>query len=232
MTDEQYPVQLPGAERERAVRLLSEHFARDHIDVDELERRLGDVYKAKTRAALAALTADLPAIREPMKPVPAVEPGAAAVPGIRMRTDIEASSSDLVVAIMGGAERKGNWIPPRKLSVFTMMGGVELDFREAEFATPVTEVSMFLLMAGAEIIVPPGIRVESKGIAIMGGFGGSVGLGGSADPNAPMIRINGFALMGGVDVKVRHSGESDRDARKRLKEERKKLKKPPGRDAP
>ena len=40
------------------------------------------------------------------------------------------------------------------------------------------------------------------------------------DPNAPTLRVTGVAIMGGVDVTVRHAGETARDARRRRKAER------------
>ncbi len=43
------------------------------------------------------------------------------------------------------------------------------------------------------------------------------------DPEAPVIRVTGVAIMGGVEVRVRYPGETARDARLRLKAERKAL---------
>jgi hypothetical protein len=37
-------------------------------------------------------------------------------------------------------------------------------------------------------------------------------------PDAPVLRIGGFVLMAGVDVSVRHPGETARDARQRQRE--------------
>ena len=55
-------------------------------------------------------------------------------------------------------------------------------------------------MGGVEVIIPPGVRVESEGFAFMGGFGNDVGDPGN--PNAPVVRLTGFAMMGGVEVRV------------------------------
>ena len=44
------------------------------------------------------------------------------------------------------------------------------------------------------------------------------------DPSAPILRVNGIAIMGGVDVTLRQMGESAREARQRrraLRKERK-----------
>jgi hypothetical protein len=47
-------------ERESAVGLLREHGALGRIDVEELERRVGAAYAARTRGELTTLLADLP----------------------------------------------------------------------------------------------------------------------------------------------------------------------------
>lgn len=88
-------------------------------------------------------------------------------------------------------------------------------------APGVTELQIFALWGGVEVIVPPGLNVESHGIAILGGFEHAGDGEYPADPNAPTLRITGAACMGGVDVTVRHPGETARDARRRRRLERK-----------
>ena len=100
------------------------------------------------------------------------------------------------------------------------MGGAELDFREAALAPGVTEVKVFSLLGGVEVIVPPGLNVECRGIALLGGFEHLADAEMHPDPHAPTLRITGLALMGGVHVSVRHSGETSSDARRRRKLER------------
>jgi hypothetical protein len=126
-----------------------------------------------------------------------------------------------IVAIMGGSARKGRWSPARKNYSIAVMGGSELDFREAVMGPGVTELRVFTVCGGVEIIVPPGLNVESHGIAIMGGFEHTGDDYHSADPHAPTLKITGVAIMGGVEVTVRHPGETARDARRRRKLERK-----------
>ncbi len=126
-----------------------------------------------------------------------------------------------MLAIMGGVERKGAWIPPRRMTVAAVMGGAELDFREATFGAEVTDVWVVAIMGGVEIIVPPGIRTDLKGvIPIMGGSGSDAPSAG-LPPDAPTVRVRGLALMGGLEVKVRLPGESEKEARKRIRTERK-----------
>src|SRR5690606_30423277 len=65
----------------------------------------------------------------------------------------------LLGAIMGAVEHKGSWRPARQINAVAVMGGIEMDFREANFAEGVTELNVVALMGGVEIVVPPGLRV-------------------------------------------------------------------------
>jgi hypothetical protein len=204
---------------------LCAHFAADHLETDEFERRLDVAYAAQARNELVALEQDLPALLAGAE----AEAGhatmseaitAAPVTGAVVDGSRPAPERDFMLAIMGGTERAGNWTPARRIKVFSMMGGAGLDFRDATFASQEVTVTVFSVMGGAEIIVPPGVHVESSGIAIMGGFGAAQ-RSRPTNPNAPVIRINGFVLMGGVEIKERLSGESEREARRRIKAERK-----------
>jgi hypothetical protein len=201
--------------RDRVVQELSEHFAADHLEVAELERRLDRVFAVRTRAELDALLAGLPAL--PVEWEPSAESAGEPLPACRVEPGLAVPRSQTIVAIMGGAGRSGGWTPPRRLNVFVLMGGADVDFREARFGEPVTEITVFVLMGGLEIIVPPGVRVESNGLAIMGGFDFEQTSDEPPGPDAPLIKVNGFALMGGVGITVRLPGETEREARKRLK---------------
>ncbi len=200
---------------------LSEHFAHDHVSVEELERRLDRVYKATTPQELEALVSDLPVLRAQSDLATEEETAV-----LRRLADPSAvKDSQVLVAVMGGTERHGDWTPARRVHAFAVMGGMELDFREATFASGETVLTIFALMGGVDVIVPPDIAVRTNGVAVMGGFG--MVNQGSSDPAAgvPSLTVNGFALMGGVDVQVRLPGESARDARRRLKQEKKERRK-------
>jgi hypothetical protein len=105
-------------------------------------------------------------------------------------------------------------------NVIAFCGGAELDFREAVLPPGVTELKIFAMWGGVEVIVPPGLNVECHGVGIMGGFEHVPETSLPVNPGAPTLRVTGVALMGGVDVTVRHLGESGRDARRRRRQER------------
>ena len=205
--------------RQVTIDALCEHFANDLMSVDEFERRIDAAHQASTNDQLKELLRDLPG-----GDVPAVVEKAA-VPAPAPRNPVTAAANvkdhGFVVAVMGGAGRKGRWTPARKNHSIAIFGGAELDFRDAIMPPGVTELQIFTVCGGVEVIVPPGMNVESHGFALMGGFDHAADNYERPDADAPTLRITGFALMAGVDVTVRHPGETARDARRRRKLEKK-----------
>lgn len=208
-----------GQVRQGTIDALCEHFANDNLPVEEFERRVEVAHRAASSHELAALLADLPGGGLPApRPAGATTPTAPYPrPGVRRRPERHEKEQGFALAVMGGATRKGHWTPARRTFALALMGGVDMDFREVDLPPGVTEVHAFSLMGGIDIIVPLGVNVESHGMGIMGGFE-DVG-GAEYYPNAPTLRISGFAVMGGVDITVRLPGESAREARRRRKEE-------------
>jgi hypothetical protein len=208
--------------RQITIDALCEHFANDVMSVEEFELRVEAAHKASTNEEVRRLLQDLPGAD-----VPAVVQGQSIPATVQQEFGVTAAAhvkdQAFVVACLGGASRKGRWTPARRTYAIAVMGGTQLDFREAVFGPGTTEVQVFAVWGGVEIIVPPGITVESQGVAIMGGFDhlSDTPLPGAEDN--PTVRITGLALMGGVDVTVRHPGESARDAKKRRRLERKEL---------
>lgn len=202
--------------REQAVTRLCEHFAQDQLTLEEFERRVDVAQRTHDPAELAALLQDLkpilPANVQPAAPAPA--PTRRAPP-----PDVDRKDQGMVLAVMAGVERRGAWRPAANTFVLAVMGGADLDFRDAVLPAGVTEITVFAVMGGVEITVPPHLAVEAGGFAIMGGFEHTTPPA-SPSPDAPLLRINGFALMGGVEIDVRLPGESKKQAKQRLRQER------------
>lgn len=198
--------------RDATIDALCKGFADETLSMSELERRLESARSARTREELNRLLRDLPGVRVPMK--------TAAKPATRDRPSAPArkpetrpapkgdlpTGSHLALAIMGGTRRAGRWAPPAELVAVAIMGGVELDFRDAVLSAGVTEINCFTFWGGIDITVPPGVRVDSTGFALLGGFDQDAELETRPGPDAPVIRVNGFALMGGVEIKVAEPG--------------------------
>jgi hypothetical protein len=219
MNEDNAPSEQPIAsnrEKQRAVDRLREHYVRDDIDVDQYEAMLDQAWGASAPEDLDRLFARLPVLAD-------ADTGSDVA--VRNHAPLVARASDvkefgMQVAILSGSDRKGSWVPPRKMNSLALMGGAGLDFREARFGPGVTEVTILAIWGGVDVIVPPGITVETHGMGIMGGFDSYSQTVDSDDPLAPVLRIRGLAIMGGVEVRMMLPGETTRDARRRLKEER------------
>lgn len=206
--------------REATIDALCEGFAGESLSLSELERRLEAARSARTRAELNRLLRDLPGQGVPMHAE--AKRTAPAAGSKRARTGSQGtpakkgeprpakakvrSSSHLAIAIMGGTRRAGRWAPPGDMAAVALMGGVELDFRDAILQEGTTEINCFAFWGSVEITVPPGVEVESRGFALMGGFDQDAELDARPASDAPRIVINGFALMGAVEIKVAEPG--------------------------
>lgn len=210
--------------REQVIARLSEGYAQDLYDVEELDRRLDLAHGALTVADLDALVADLGAPTTALVPV-----------GPQAIDDPTRQERRKIRAIMSSFERKGHWIVPRTMNVRAFWGSVELDFREASFARGETVLDLRVIMGSAELIVPPQLAIDMDVSPIMGSCEHRHRVSVDPDPSRALLRVTGTVIMGSVEIFTRLPGESARDARRREKRERKQLREgharalPPGR---
>ncbi len=109
-------------------------------------------------------------------------------------------TDDLVDAfvVMGGS-KKGSSSPDFKGgNAFALMGGVELDLRQASIDTGPAVLDIFAMMGGIEIRVPETWTVEIRANALLGGCEDKTRR--PPDEKKRLV-ITGFAVMGGVEVK-------------------------------
>jgi hypothetical protein len=183
------------ADRERVADILREAAGDGRLTMEELDERLDAVYAAKTYAELEPITRDLPQAGSAQAPVPAAAPA-----GDLSRVGGE-PTSHAAIAILGGFSRKGDWVVPKEFSAVAILGGGEIDLREARFSEPVVTIHAVTIMGGIEITVPEDVTVQVTGVGIMGAFEHIPG--GEGQAGGPKIIINGVAIMGGVEVKRR-----------------------------
>jgi hypothetical protein len=193
MGDLEFPdahnLRISDEDRHKVADILREAAGEGRIDFEELDERLEATYAAKTYADLVPITVDLPA--HPASRT--VTPRAAGLPA--------AHQTERHLAIMSGIERRGTWSVPEHFIVLALMGGADLDFRQAQFPGREVVITVNAVMGGAEITVNPRTRVIVEGVGIMGGYSGPHGkVPEELDADSPVLRIRGFALMGGVSV--------------------------------
>jgi hypothetical protein len=178
------------ADRDRAASVLNAALAEGRLTAEEHSERLDSIYAAKTQAELVPLLDDLPAVSGAASPVPAT--GGAAPAG---------SHVGRIVAIFGGASRRGAWRVPTASSVVTVFGGADIDLRDAILPGPEITIRAFAVFGGMSITVPPEMRVVDSGIAIFGGRDVKGSTAESERPDSPVLRLEGACVFGGIDVK-------------------------------
>lgn len=176
------------ADRDRIAGRLREALAEGRLTAEEHAERIDAVYRAKTYAELTPIVADLP------------DPGGA--PSV-LRDDLPAprAESPNIVAILSGAERRGRWLVDPEVTVTTVMGGVELDLRQAVLSRREVTINVTNILGGVSVTVPPGVRVISSVTNVLGGC--TVPSDDAVAADAPLIRLTGTVLLGGIDVRRR-----------------------------
>jgi hypothetical protein len=104
-----------------------------------------------------------------------------------------------LVAVFGGAMRKGRWRPRRRTNAYAVFGGVEIDLTEAVFEQHEIVIQAWAVFGGVEIRVPENVSLHGSGSGVFGGV--DIAEREAPDPDAPVIRVTGFALFGGIDAK-------------------------------
>jgi hypothetical protein len=214
--------------REQVIHRLSEGYAQDLFDIDELERRLDLAHGARSVAELDALLADLaPSSSTALVPVGRTAPA--------VIEDPERAERHKVRVMLSAVERRGRWSVPKRLDLRVLWGHIELDFRDASLGPGVTTIHVRVFMGNLEIVLPPGLGIDVDVSSFASAVTERHRVPPDDDPTRPLIRVVGKVRFGNIDVTTRLPGETASDAYRREKRERKELRRaadkalPPGR---
>jgi hypothetical protein len=107
-----------------------------------------------------------------------------------------------LVAILNGIAIKSRAQAFRGGSMFSWLGGIAIDLREAQLA-PEAHLEVGSLLGGIAIRVPPEWRVVSEVKSLGGGV--AVGTTEPEREDAPTLTLTGFSAFGGVAVGAKPS---------------------------
>jgi hypothetical protein len=168
-------------DRDRVLVRLHTAYAEGRLTEAELDERIDLALAARTQGDLAGVSDDLPAT------------AASPVAGAAAR----GPAGRFQMAYKSTVRRTGRWRLPERFSTVIYKGHALLDLRAAELDGPVTTIRVLAYKSTVEVIVPPGIRVET------GGMGVSADVHGSPGADAPVVHIQGFAYKGEIEAKDR-----------------------------
>lgn len=194
-TQESGDLRASDADRDRVADRLRDALAEGRLTPEEHGERVDRLYGSRTLAELADLTTDLPGRETPTRPQ---QPPLDTPESHELAA--QSTGQDSVVAVLGGAERNGRWLVEPRTHVTALLGGVELDLREAVLAQQEVLIQCAVVLGGLEIVLPPGVRVINQVNGILGGVSVSTNNRASR-ADAPTVRLTGTCLLGGVDVR-------------------------------
>ncbi len=187
-------LRISDADRHKVAEVLRQAAGEGRIDLEELDERLEATFKAKTYGELVPITADLPTEGgpAPAPPRPVSGPTPPGVPAVRYSG---------AFAVMSETKRSGVWLVEAQQNAFALMGSVVLDMRQAQFESREVEVNASAIMGEVQVVVNAGTTVVVEGIGVMGDFSEQrAKVPFDAEMGGPVVRVRGFALMGGVHV--------------------------------
>ncbi len=101
------------------------------------------------------------------------------------------------ISMFSGTEKKYNSQAFLGGKVTTLFGGTDIDLRESKPADGAI-IDIFTMFGGTEITVPESWDVQLDAIALLGGVSDERK---STPANGPKLRIKGFVMFGGLEVK-------------------------------
>ncbi|MFR9789311.1 DUF1707 domain-containing protein [Streptomyces sp. MB22_4] len=183
------------ADRDRVADILREALAEGRLTADEHAERVDGVLSAKTVGELEVFIQDLPAAHQrPSGPAYAPAPP-------RPTDDIPAESDANVVAVLSSAVRRGRRRAGRRLHAYAIFGSVEIDLSEAIFEYQQVVIKAVSVFGDIQIRVPENVSLRGNGGGVLGNF--EVATLDSAETDAPVVYVDGWAVLGNVEARPR-----------------------------
>ncbi|MEU8778795.1 DUF1707 domain-containing protein [Streptomyces sp. NPDC048606] len=179
------------ADRDRIAQILADAVAEGRLTAEEHSERLDSLYARKTVGELDALVRDLPA------GAPAAAPAAPYTGATRPAV----GPVETVVAVCSSSARKGRWRPAAHTRAVSVMGDITIDLTEAVFEQQITEINVTCVLGNVEVLVPENVTLRGYGSGVLGNFEVRGESRGETDPQAPVVIVRGFSLLGNIEAR-------------------------------
>ncbi len=198
------------ADRDRIAQILGDALAEGRLTAEEHSERLDTLYAVKTVGELELLVRDLPA-----------PGGVHASPAYASPATAAGSPAETIVAVCSSSARKGRWRPGPHTRAVSVMGDINIDLTEAVFEQQVTEINVTCVLGNVEVLVPENVTLRGYGSGVLGNFEVRGEGRGETDPQAPVVIVRGFALLGNIEARPKPGSrlvDLARKLRKRLED--------------
>lgn len=112
---------------------------------------------------------------------------------------VPAVADENLVAVFSTSARKGRWRVGRRTHAYAIFGNIEIDLSEAIFEYQQVVIKAVSVFGNVEVRVPENISLRGSGGGVLGNF--EVDTLDSADPDAPVVYVDGIAVLGNIEAK-------------------------------
>ncbi len=162
------------------------------LTLGEYDQRAAQVWRARTRADLDAVTRDLPGDAGPAPHAPA--------PVSR--------AERRVVAVLSGDRLSGPVAPGQGVAAYAVLGSAEIDLCRDDLPADLS-LRAVAVLGNVEVLVPRGVTVHVRGSSVLGSRDVDVVPG---RPGGPVVHLDARAVLG--SVQVHHRDEATVSLRK------------------
>jgi len=177
-------LRISNADRERVIEHLQACTGDGRLDLDEFAERVDAVYAARTFGDLEPVTADLPALDAPDRPV--------------------VDTAALEIRTVGSAiKRGGRWLVPRSMSVSAKGASIKLDMTEAVIPHTHVDVDVDVKGSSVTLVLPRHATADDSGLHLRGSSAkNQVDAGFGGGPPQLHFRVRGD--LSGSSFTIRH----------------------------
>lgn len=183
--------------REEAIDQLIMNYSHGVLSAEAFERRLDIATEATSHQQLVDVVADLTLV--PDKHYQQQRERTFA-PQYQSGND---TRHENIINVLSSNQHNGQWLVPAEIRIINVMGSVELDFSEAIFQHQEIVIRVNNWLGSLDIQVPEQINVVSKMFNIVGSTSNRAPS--NRGRQAPKIVIEGYSILGSLDVKLKRT---------------------------
>jgi len=185
--------------REETIDKLIVNYGHGVISAEAFERRLDEATAATEHQTLIDLAADLTIETDSNNDRYKDKQFS---PHYQSRT-ADAEDEQRIVSVLSSNESSGQWLVPKKITIFALLGSAELDFTDAIFQHQQVTIKVINILSYLEILVPEHVNVTSKTINILSSTENNVASMGGRQ--APTISVEGYSVISSIEFSIKQT---------------------------
>ncbi|RTE86912.1 MULTISPECIES: LiaF domain-containing protein [Gammaproteobacteria] len=181
--------------REETIDKLIVNYSHGVISAEAFERRLDQASESNDHQEIVALVEDLPMEADSNYDTYKEKQF---TPHYRSGND---DTHQKITTILSNTEKSGQWVVPKRISIVGVLGSTKLDFSDAIFQSQNVIIDVKDALCSIEILVPENVNVVTSVTNILSNTEHHAP--NMANRQAPVITIEGWSVLGSIEVKLK-----------------------------